>query len=558
MARSPFSLLLLLPLATQFACGMPADAEVSGEVPPDVTPQAADLGVSQAALVGLDSTGTKVVITGTTGADTASVKYYPYSTDTIIVTLNGTSTLYGLNDLYQPAITSISFSGGAGNDSFTNLTSLPSTANGNDGDDDLQGGSGADFLIGDYGNDTLHGNGGADVLWGSGDGDILYGGTGNDTLHGHGGADQLHGEDGNDLLNGGSSNDTLYGESGQDTFMAVGLGADTLIGGSQWDYYWADAADTITDPSALELSLGYVHVISGFHHISYNGGLTSTPVGLEPLGEDLADPLPSSSDSGLTLLDFKDRPLFGPNGPSKNDIFQGSVGDCYFVASLSAIADVNPEFIRNMVIALGDGTYAVRFYQNGVPIYVRVDADLWVNSVTSQLRYAKLGSTGALWVPIVEKAYAIMRRDTASYDSIEYGDGTLDGHLNLDLTQWSYNDGVTKEQVLQWVQSGSPAGPLMDARNAGVEAYLAWVQQQRAQGAALIAGSVSGVTDNTPITETSWRRGQHIYMVDRVLTDSAGKRVGIVLRNPYGGEHAIRDFTRIYYCIGGAGRWELQ
>jgi hypothetical protein len=537
---------------------MPADAEVSGEVPPDVTPQAADLGVSQAALVGLDSTGTKVVITGTTGADTASVKYYPYSTDTIIVTLNGTSTLYGLNDLYQPAITSISFSGGAGNDSFTNLTSLPSTANGNDGDDDLQGGSGADFLIGDYGNDTLHGNGGADVLWGSGDGDILYGGTGNDTLHGHGGADQLHGEDGNDLLNGGSSNDTLYGESGQDTFMAVGLGADTLIGGSQWDYYWADAADTITDPSALELSLGYVHVISGFHHISYNGGLTSTPVGLEPLGEDLADPLPSSSDSGLTLLDFKDRPLFGPNGPSKNDIFQGSVGDCYFVASLSAIADVNPEFIRNMVIALGDGTYAVRFYQNGVPIYVRVDADLWVNSVTSQLRYAKLGSTGALWVPIVEKAYAIMRRDTASYDSIEYGDGTLDGHLNLDLTQWSYNDGVTKEQVLQWVQSGSPAGPLMDARNAGVEAYLAWVQQQRAQGAALIAGSVSGVTDNTPITETSWRRGQHIYMVDRVLTDSAGKRVGIVLRNPYGGEHAIRDFTRIYYCIGGAGRWELQ
>jgi hypothetical protein len=549
---------MLLPLAAQLACGVPSPVDEAGDFTAEVPPETADLGVSRAALVGLDATGTKIVITGTAGADTASVKYYPYSTDTVIVTLNGTSTTYGLNDLFQPAITSISFSGGAGNDTFTNLTSVPCTANGNDGDDELSGGSGADFLIGDYGIDTLRGNEGADVLWGSGGSDILYGGTGNDTLYGHGGLDQLHGEDGNDLLNGGSSNDTLNGGYGQDTLMAVGLGVDTLTGGPQWDYYWSDSSDTITDPSALELSLGYVHSISGFHHLSYNGGLTWTSVGLEPLGEELADPNPATTSDPLMLSNFSDRPLFGPLGPNKNDIFQGAVGDCYFVASLSAIAGSNPEFIRNMVIALGDGTYAVRFYKNGSPVYVRVDGDLWVDSATSKLEYAKLGNGNALWVAIVEKAYAIMRRDQGDYDSIAYGDGTLDEHLNLGLTPWTYNDGYTKEQVLAWVQSGSPAGPIMDARNAGVDNFLAWVQQQRAQGEALIAGSVSGINDNTAITTDSWRRGQHIYMVDRVLTDANGKRVGIVLRNPYGYEHEIRDFTRIYYGIGGASRWELQ
>jgi hypothetical protein len=555
MARSPSSFLLLLPLAAQLACGVPPEAHEAGEVSPEGPPEVADLGTSRAALVSLDSTGTKVLITGTSGADTASVKYPLFSTDSLIVTLNGTSTTYSLNT--RIAITSISFSGGAGNDTFTNLTSLPCTANGNDGDDVLNGGSGADFLIGDYGNDTLDGNAGADVLWGSGDGDVLYGGTGDDTLYGHGGADELHGEDGNDLLNGGSSNDLLYGEAGQDTLMAVGLGTDTLTGGTHADYIWKDSADSLTDAALLEVLSGYVHTISGFHHISYNGGLTSTPIGLEPLGEDLADPFPTTTSSALSLVNFKDRPLFGPSGPNKLDINQGAVGDCYFVASLASIADSNPEFIRNMVIGLGDGTYAVRFYQAGAPVYVRVDADLWVYEATGQPQNAKLGTGGALWVPIVEKAYTIMRRDRADYDSISGGDGTLDGHLNLTLTPWSYDDGITKEQMLQWVQSGSPAGPLMDARNAGVEAFLAWVQEQRAQGVALIAGSVSGVSDNTAITDTSWRRGQHIYMVDRVLTDATGKRVGIVLRDPYGVDREIRDFTRIYYCIGGASRWEL-
>ncbi|WP_163864936.1 C2 family cysteine protease [Myxococcus eversor] len=562
MSRHSRPWLPLLSFTALLACGLPPtpeELEGSAPVPDDA------LAMSHASLIGLDGTGTKVVITGTASADTAAVSYYPNDPTSIIVTLNGTSSVYWLNPLFGSAITSISFSGGDGNDTFTNNTALPCTANGGNGDDVLNGGSGDDFLTGDLGVDTLNGNAGADVLWGSGGSDILYGGTGRDTLYGHGGNDEMHGGDDADLLNGGSGNDLLYGDNGQDTLITVGLGADIITGGNQWDSYWGDATDSFLDLSALELSLGYVHVVSAFHHVSYNGGGTSTPVGLDPLGEELLDPTSFSGDSGFTLVkqDYSGSPLFGPSGPGKNDIFQGTVGDCYFVAALSAIANSDPEFIRNMVVALGDGSYAVRFYRDGDPVYVRVDGDLWVNSATNGLQYAKLGSTGALWVPIVEKAYAIMRSDSADYSAIDTGDGTLEinkpggGHINLTITHWSYADGVTKEDVLGWLANGSPSGPIMTARNLGVDAFLAWVQQQRAQGAALVTGSVPNVSDTATLDANSWRRGAHILMIDRVVTDRTGKPVGIVLRNPYGFEVELRDYTQIYFLLGGAGRWDL-
>ena len=40
--------------------------------------------------------------------------------------------------------------------------------------------------------------------------------------------------------------------------------------------------------------------------------------------------------------DFSSDPLFGPNGPSPDDINQGANGDCYFLATLSDIAPLMP------------------------------------------------------------------------------------------------------------------------------------------------------------------------------------------------------------------------
>ena len=212
---------------------------------------------------------------------------------------------------------------------------------------------------------------GDDVLWGSGDGDQIDGGDDNDTLKGHGGADTLYGGAGNDSINGGSSNDMIYGEGGNDLIVTVGLGADTIVGGSQWDNIWMDETDQHTDPTTDERNLGYIHRIAGFRSFR-----NTTAIGLDALGEALPDSSKQSGDTG-SLVAYDSNPLFGAGGPKVTDVNQGAVGTCYYLARLAAFAMKEPEFIKKSVAPLGDGSYAVRFWRDGAEDYVRVDSDLW-------------------------------------------------------------------------------------------------------------------------------------------------------------------------------------
>lgn len=495
------------------------------------------------------SNGT-ITIQGTSGNDVATVK--PYGIGQVQVTLNAWKSTFSAS-----SVTGIVFEGGAGNDDLTCTVSTPMTANGGDGDDVLRGCSGPDFLVGGYGQDTIYGNGGADTIWGSGGSDFLYGGDGDDHVRGHGGNDTMYGGNGRDWMDGGSGNDKLYGESGQDLLVTVGNGVDTITGGYQWDNVWMDTADTMTDPSSNELSLGYVHDIASFDPISYSGGLTSTPIGLDPVGEDLPDPLPHFDGTSQSLVDYSAQPLFAAAGPTKDDIFQGDTGDCYFLAPMSALADHSQEFIRKMVVDLGDGSYAVRFHRDGAEHYVRVDADLWTTGGAP--RYADLGQDGSLWVPIVEKAYAVFRKQQGTYASIASGNGTLDEHLNVGKDSWEVDDGVDPQDVVDWFAAGKPKGTISLKVNAGALATLSWLKAQRDAGKAVYTGARSGISNTTAIklddpstsgNESTYRRGQHIYMVDHVTTDANGNPTALVLRDPYGSYRTISDFVRIYFCIG--------
>ena len=257
------------------------------------------------------------------------------------------------------SVKEIKFNGFDGDDKFTNSTAKKSTVDGGDGNDSLNGGSGADYFVGNYGDDVIHGNGGNDSLWGSGGHDKIYGDAGRDLIKGHGGNDSLYGGSANDSIYGGSGEDKVYGDSGNDVIVTIGGGNDTVTGGAQWDNVWMDTTDTITDASANENSLKYIHKVNQFYSYSYDGGDTSTPVSKELAGQSLADP--EAEDGILWSNDFSGNPLFSNSGPTADDIFQGGTGDCYFMARLSAIADKNPEIIKKMVVDLGDGTYAVRF-----------------------------------------------------------------------------------------------------------------------------------------------------------------------------------------------------
>ncbi len=99
-------------------------------------------------------------------------------------------------------------------------------------------------------------------------------------------------------------------------------------------------------------------------------------------------------------------------GASYTDIDQGAVGDCYFMASLGAVALKTPSNIYNMFTDNGDGTFTVRFFNNGVADYVTVDRYLPTNgwggfvyaNNSSGLAYNNVSNE--LWVALAEKAYA--------------------------------------------------------------------------------------------------------------------------------------------------------
>jgi hypothetical protein len=118
------------------------------------------------------------------------------------------------------------------------------------------------------------------------------------------------------------------------------------------------------------------------------------------------------------------QPLYA-NGINSNDVSQGQVGDCYFLATLAAIANEQPQYIQDMFTDNGDNTFTVRFFKNGVAEYVTVDR--FLPKASWGAAYANASTE--LWVALAEKAYAQLSESkwsrsstsTNAYDSISGG-----------------------------------------------------------------------------------------------------------------------------------------
>jgi hypothetical protein len=224
------------------------------------------------------------------------------------------------------------------------------------------------------------------------------------------------------------------------------------------------------------------------------------------LGQNYADP--ATHYASFTYKTFAGRPLFGDAGPLATDVAQGQVGDCYYLAVLAAIADTDPSQIRQSVVDLGDGTYAVQFVKGGSKVYVRVDADLPTYSGSNTLAYAKLGAQGSMWVAVMEKAYAYVRTPAIAYASLDSG---WMGEANSIL-------GIANRSTY----SAYSAMTLMQA-----------IASDLASGKAVTyaVGNVNGA----PLI------GWHAYSVEAVYFDANGVPVSMKLRNPWGYDGAGSD-----------------
>jgi hypothetical protein len=390
---------------------------------------------------------------------------------------------------------------GQGND-YVSASTISSygavTLIGNLGNDTMMGSAGWDYISGGRGNDQIHGGAGRDIIAGDEDNDVLWADSGNDGVFGG---------PGNDRLYSGTDNDALYGGTGKDILVAIGGGqSDQLWGGSDADTFWLDreSSETIPDYQYATEAKTY-HRVAAFDNLRVNGQDMGAP-SRDLQGQNLPDPITTEEDETThTRYSYchawDHNPLFASNGPTADDVDQNQLGDCYFLAPLSAIARSTPDVIRQRIVDLGDGTFAVNFKTGSTDHFVRVDGELPVSRYNS-MPYAGLGKGGSIWIPIMEKAWAFYRKNFGTYHSIE---GGQPNELFNAL-------GVTNQTAYKTSQN--------------LTSMIKTITDELAKGLAVTLCTKVGATS---VVEN------HCYMVSGIVRDhrNGQDKTLIVLRNPW-------------------------
>jgi hypothetical protein len=381
--------------------------------------------------------------------------------------------------------------GGCGNDTILGGAGADHLC-GHSGRDYIDGGADSDYLTGDGEDDEIYGDTGRDTVAGGPGRDRLVGGGDADTVLGGSGTDSLDGGAGLDYLDGEADLDYLYDDLGG--ISAVSPNDQRIYSHFAWfDMNTADAAlrslarlryyegARLDRADLLELfaraSGGTVtaNELNDLREFVANADALRLPEHVEVLANKVVNSDPANANyQGAALGDLQagdggdrldklvrkwfkgeDRPaawnrlhtveydyaaasapLFA-DGVAHTDIDQGGVGDCYLLAALAETAHHRPDLITSMFITNGDGTWTVRFFNNGVADYVTVDAFLPVNASGN---FAYASAANELWVALAEKAYAQLNESgwigqdgTNSYygtpesgtDGINLGSGSL-------------------------------------------------------------------------------------------------------------------------------------
>jgi len=99
--------------------------------------------------------------------------------------------------------------------------------------------------------------------------------------------------------------------------------------------------------------------------------------------------------------------LWGDKGIVPNGVVQGSVGDCWFLSAVSALAEV-PERVKRVVWNDSydkNGAFRFNFWVKNKWQSVNIDDRLPTNSA-GQPFATRRSTNGAWWMPLMEKAYA--------------------------------------------------------------------------------------------------------------------------------------------------------
>ncbi|KAJ3822490.1 hypothetical protein F5880DRAFT_668451 [Lentinula raphanica] len=232
-----------------------------------------------------------------------------------------------------------------------------------------------------------------------------------------------------------------------------------------------------------------------------------------------------------------ENPQFFIDGASSNDIVQGAIGDCWFVSALATMATAEG-LVEKFCVAKDEevGVYGFIFFRDGSWVTVIIDDFLYtsipkyeelsyaektlyhddkeVYNATARkggkgLYFARSGTPGETWVPLIEKAYAKLH---GSYAALSGGEAC-----------------EAIEDLTGGVSTFIPTNDIFDIDRFWNEELLK-ANQDRLFGCAYQSLNTARSGDYN--AKISGLIGNHSYSVLRAV-EVKGKRF-VVIRNPWG------------------------
>lgn len=161
--------------------------------------------------------------------------------------------------------------------------------------------------------------------------------------------------------------------------------------------------------------------------------------------------------------------------PAASDATQGSIGDCYLIAAMGALAAQpagQAEIMRMIQPHAPNTSYTVTFKEenwDGTFKQIPIKVDLWMPVDKGQLKYAGKGKPvadiekAALWPYILEKAYAVWK---GGYDALDKGGspgGAMGEIAGVDIRTKYVRDFSSDEELLTAVKGAVNDGKALTA-----------------------------------------------------------------------------------------------
>jgi hypothetical protein len=213
---------------------------------------------------------------------------------------------------------------------------------------------------------------------------------------------------------------------------------------------------------------------------------------------------------------------------SPEAIRQGSIGDCYFVSSLAAVAQAHPDMIKNAIKDNGDGTYTVTFPgDKDHPITVKAPTE-------AEQGLYNHGSPYGVWANVMEKAYGAYCQEhfwRRSPFNISGGNTPSEGGDGGGRTA-----GVMSLLTGSDVSTNTTTFTFQSTMAANLEKAFS------SHPAKAVTAGINGALPFTGLQTSDGFYKAHAYTITGFVPDGKGGGM-VTIRNPWGGDNGTTDGT---------------